>query len=405
MKKLLCESLEEFRSLQEGDEPLALAVLGAPAGGKSFTMNNIKKFVKDQRIADTIDKGTALTVDKLRTEFQGKKPLSQMVGFVRAFYYMRKKAKQDPAEYGKWFKDIVSLWEDKIAKLAPALKITVDKNHVYFDGAPAWKTLKALKNPNYSPKELIQTLDKYNDYKRVVRYFQNLKQTKAINKTFNVSYDESGDEPKKIIGGLKQLHKRGYVTDVFLIHPENVASNLVQNDYRVISGNDGGRDSSDVIVQAFLDIEKSKQLYNANAEDTQKTTSKELQDVNRDPKIADTIEKANVPDDKARGDKPIDVITEVEPMKPIEAFNYFSEELEKKGKNLKYLLMAMLKYRMLSLKNLPENAKNVLNQITKSINNKQALDILKKAATSKKYIYQWGGITPELVIKAEPYLK
>lgn len=406
MKKILCESLEEFRLLYESNEPLALAILGAPASGKSFTMNNIKKFVKDQRIADTIDKGTELTVDKLRAEFQGKKPLSQMVGFVRAFYYMRKKANQDEAEYGKWFADIISLWEDKIAKLAPALKITVDKNHVYFNDAPAWKNLKALKNPDYSPKELIEKLHYYNDYKRVVRYFQNLKQSKAISKTINVSYDESGDEPKKIVNTLKQLHKRGYVTDVFLIHPENIASNLIMNYYRVLTGGDGGRDSSEAIVGAYLDIEKNKQIYTANAEDNLETTNKELETINNNSeKVADTIEKANVPDDKARGDKPIDVFTEVATMKPVEAFNFFAKNLDKKDKNLKFILLALLKYRLYSIKNLPENAKKSLSQITKSINNKQALDILKKAAASKKFIYQSGGITPELIIKAEPYLK
>lgn len=406
MKKILCESLEEFRLLERGDEPLALAILGAPAGGKSFTMDNIKKFVKDKQISDTIDKGVALTVDKLRVEFYSKNPLSQMVGFVRAFYYIRKRTKQDQAEYGKWFSDIISLWENKLAKLAPALKITVDKNHVYFDGIPAYKNLKALKNPNYNPKELIEKLHYYNDYKRVVRYFQNLKQTKAINKTFNVSYDESGDEPKKIITGLKQLHKRGYVTDVFLIHPENVASNLIMNYYRVLTGGDGGRDSSEAIVDAYLDIEKSKQFYNINAEDNLETTNKELQTTNKkSEKISDTIKNANVPDDKSRGDKPIDVFTEVSTMKPLEAFKFFVGELDKKDKNLKFILMALLKYRLYSIKNLPENAKEVIIQITKSINNKQALDILKKAAATKKFVYQSGGITPEFIIKAEPYLK
>jgi len=404
--KILCESLEEFRLLEKSNEPLALAILGAPAGGKSFTMDNIKKFVKDQRIGDTIDSGVALTVDKLRDEFQSKNPLSQMVGFVRAFYYIRRKNKEDSVEYGKWFNDIYTLWEDKIAKLAPALKITIDKNHVYFNGIPAYKNLKALKNPNYSPKEVIEKLHYYNDYKRVIRYFQNLQQSKAIKKTYNISYDESGDEPKKIINSLKQLHKRGYVTDVFLIHPENVASNLIMNYYRVLVGGDGGRDSSEAIVSAYLDIERSKQLYSTNAEDDLKTTSKQLQTVNKNSeKIGNTIENANVPDDKSRGDKPIDVFTEVSTMKPVEAFKYFAGELDKKDKNLKFILLALLKYRMYSIKNLPENAKSILELITKSINNKQALNILKKAAASKKFVYQSGGITPELIIKAETYLK
>jgi len=401
-QNILYETLEEFlfeRGEAPGEEPLALAILGAPASGKSHTMNNIKKFVKDQRIADTLDAGVGLTIDKLRAEFQSKNPISQLVGFARAFYYMRKKVKQDSIEYGKWFSDIISLWQDKIAKLAPVLKITVDKNHVYFDGVPAWKGLKALRTPGYSPKELITQLDKYNDYKRVVRYFQNLQQTKAINKLYNVSYDESGDEPKKIISSLKHLHKKGYVTEVFLIHPENVATNLIQNYFRVVNGDDGGRDSSDAIVQTYLDIEKNKKLYNVNAEDNLETTSKELQEEN--PKIADTIEKANVPDDMSRGDKPIDVFTEVEPMKPIEAYKFFGGKLNKEQQ---LIFRALLKYGMLLIQNLPEDAKSFLNSVTKNINNKQALQILTNAANSKKYVFQYGGVTPQLVKKIETIL-
>ena len=59
----------------------------------------------------------------------------------------------------------------------------------------------------------------------------------------------------------------------------------------------------------------------------------------------------------------------------------------------------------MGIKDLPENAKSVLSQITKSINNKQALNILKKTADSGKYAFQWGGITQKLVKKAETVLK
>jgi hypothetical protein len=399
-KKILCESLDEFRKLNENDEPLALAILGAPAGGKSFQTKNIKQFVKDNRISDTLDKGVALTIDKLRSEFQSKNPLQQLVGFVRAFYYLRKRSLEDNVEYGKWFEDISALWKDKITKLAPALKITIDKYHIYFDGAPAWKNLKALRNTGYSPEKLIKELDKYSDYKRVVRYFQNIQQTKAIKKLLNISYDESGDEPKKIINTMRQLHKKGYVTDVFLIHPENVASNLIQNYYRVVTGRDEGRDSSEAIVDAYNQIEKNKDLYSTNAEDDLQTTSKDLQKEN--PKISDTVEKANVEDDPRRGDKPIDVFTEVETMKPIEAYNFFNKKLNKEQQ---IIFRALLKYCIVGIKDLPENAKSVLSQITKSINNKQALNILKKTADSGKYAFQWGGITQKLVKKAETVLK
>ena len=77
-RKILCESLKEFR-LQEAGEPLALAVLGAPAGGKSYTMQNIEKSVKDSRIIDTMKSGINLTVDILRDEFKSKEPSEQLL--------------------------------------------------------------------------------------------------------------------------------------------------------------------------------------------------------------------------------------------------------------------------------------------------------------------------------------
>lgn len=402
MKKLVYETLYEF--LLESGEPLALAVLGAPASGKSFTMNNITKSVKDARIANTISSGTNLTVDILRGEFQNKDSRTQLRAFAKAYYYMKAKAKEDPTQYSGWFKDIITLWNDKLAKLIPVLRIAADAKNLTFNGQPALNQLKTLNDLSYNADGVIQQLNSYHDYKRVVRYFQSAKQEKAIAKQYNVSYDESGDEPAKIINTLSKLHKAGYVTDVFLIHPENVASNLIMNYFRVITGGDGGRDSSDAIVQAYLDIEKSKHLYQKNAEDDLKTTSTELQKPDLDPAIQKPIEDANVPDDKSRGDKPIDVFTEVTTLKPEAAWTYFSEKLKEKHKSYPLILQAVLKYRMLSMPNLPQNARQSIEEITKSINNKQALSILKQAADSKQFVFQHGGITPELVTKAESIL-
>ena len=403
MKKLVCESLYEF-GIFEGGEPLALAVLGAPASGKSFTMSNITKSVKDARIADTISGGVNLTVDILRSEFQNKDSRTQLRAFAKAYYYMKAKAKEDASQYAGWFKDIIKLWQ-KLAQLIPALKITCDDKNLYFNGTLALNHLKTLNDLSFNADAVVQQLNSYQDYKRVVRYFQSAKQTKAIEKQFNVSYDESGDEPEKIVNTLNKLHKAGYVTDVFLIHPENVASNLIMNYFRVITGGDGGRDSSDAIVQAYLDIEKSKHLYQKNAEDDLKTTTKELQKPDLDPAIQDPIEKANVPDDQSRGDKPIDVFTEVTTMQPLEAWKYFGGKLKEKNKAYPLVLQALLKYRMYSIANLPQNAKQSLAQITRSINNKQAVSILKQAADSKQFVFQNGGITPQLVAQAQAVLK
>ena len=397
--KLLCETLEEFR-LQEAGEPLAIAVLGAPAGGKGFTMNNIKKSVKDARIADTIKSGMNLSVDTLRSELQSKNAEEQLDAFVKAFYHLKGKAIDNPTEYGKWFKDIQNIWRTKLNELMPGFKITVDDEDLKFNGKPAIECLDMLKDPKL--KSVIDKLDNYIDYKRVVRYFQHAKQDDAIDKQINVSYDESGDEPQKIIHTLKRLHDKGYVTDVFLIHPENIATNLIQNYFRVLTGGDEGRDSYEAMINAYLDIEKTKGYYEKNAEDTLETTSKELQKKKMDPKIGEPLEKANVEDDPPRGDKPIDVFTEIHPMKPITAFNTFNKQLNTEQR---LLFLAILKYRMLSIPNLPDNAKKVLNQITKGLKNNQALNILKKGAASKKYIYKYGGITPELVKKAETILK
>ena len=83
-RKLLAESLEEFRLLEQ-NEPLALAVLGAPAGGKSSSMGNIVSAVKDARIEDTVKSGVHLTVDVLRDELKSQKPREQLRGFANAF--------------------------------------------------------------------------------------------------------------------------------------------------------------------------------------------------------------------------------------------------------------------------------------------------------------------------------
>lgn len=397
-RKYVYESLEEF--LNEKDNPLALAVLGAPAGGKSYIMQNITKTVKDSRIEKTLKSGVNLTIDVLRDEFRSKDPLVQLVGFVHAFYYMKEKKKEDLKEYGKWFDDIYILWKEKLNKLIPEVKIDVTENDIKFNDIPARKNIKVLKEKKINSKKIISNLDRYKDYKRVVRYFQNAKQEKAINKQYNISYDESGDEPKKIVKGLTKLHKSGYVTDVFLLHPENVATNLIQNYFRVIKGGDGGRDSSEVIIDAYLDIEKSKHYYEKNAEDNLKTTSQELKKTN--PSIEEPLKKANVEDDKQRGDKPIDVFTEISTMKPLEAYKIFSEEL---NKDERLILKALLKYRMLSIKNLPNSAKKILYKITNDINNKQALEILVKAEKSGKYKFEYGGINSDLIKKATIVLK
>lgn len=402
-RKILAESLREFRRILEEDEPLALAILGAPASGKSNAVKNINDTIKDSRIENTVKYGETLTVDVLRDEFKSQKPIEQLRAFTNSFFYMKQKAEENPEEYTSWFNDIKKLWSEKLSVLMPSLDIKVQDDELYFQGKPAKRNMNALlRNKNINPADVLSHLDKYVDYKRVVRYFQNLKQDKAIIKQFNITYDESGDEPAKIINGMKKLHDKGYVTDVFLIHPENVATNLIQNFYRVITGGDGGRDSSSAIIQAYLDIEKNKHLYKSNAEDDLKTTNKKLKTRKVEPETLEKIKKANVPDDPSRGNKPLDIFMEVSTMKPFEALETFSKKMSNEQLEL---LIAILKYKLLEIKNLPKNAKKTLEQITQEMNNEEAIKIIRNAVESGKYKFAYGGVDEKILKSAESLLK
>jgi len=400
MRKLVKETLEDFISEKE-DSPLGLAVLGTPAGGKSFVMDKIAKKVEDSRIKKTVETGENLTIDKLREEFQSKDPVQQLKGFAKAFYFMKKRAKEDPNEFKHWYEEIHNLWKDKISKLITRFKITIEDNNLYFNGHHALKNQKFLNN-KIEAKNVIRELHNYTDYKRVVRFFQEYKQEKAIDKKIGISYDESGDEPNKMLRALSKLHKSGYVTDVFLIHPENVASNIIQNYYRVVIGGDYGRDSSRAIVQAYLDIEKNKDIYKQNSEDTMTVKSKELLKTPIPKEIQEPLKYANVPDDEERGDKPIDIFMEVQPMDPKTAYMTFGKKLKDDKRKV---WKALLRYASFYLKGLPEDAKQALLNLTNDLSNKEALKILIDAANSKKYIFKYGGVTPELVNNAKAILK
>ena len=388
MMKLILENWKRY--LLKEQEPLALAVLGAPAGGKSYTMDKISSVVSDPRITKTIASGVVLTVDKLREEFQSKSPIDQLTGFIHAFYFMKEKSKEDPENYAKWFTDIAKLWSEKFAKLMPELKVSVTNEDVLFGGAPAIKSVEKLKNIDAA--KVIQSLDTYNDYKRVVRYFQSFKQEDAIVKKLNVSYDEAGDEPQKIVNNLKILHKKGYVTDVFLIHAKNVASNLIQNYYRVTTGGDGGRDSSGAIVQAYNDIEKNKKMYSSNSEASLTVPSEKIADTSK------AVNAANTQDDPKLGDKPIDVFVQVEPMNPAKAFATFSSKLDKEQLQV---FKAYLRYAAIGLNGVPDLAKQTLLSLSKDLSNQQAFTIFVAAAKTGKYKFANGGLSEEFLKKAQ----
>ena len=399
----LTDILKEIHLLEVGpntlstSEPMGLAILGAPASGKSYTMDKIADLADDPRISSTTQSGQDLTVDKLRTEFQKKTAKDQLTGFVYAFYLFKEKAKQNPKQFAKWFEDISKMWTTTLANSLPELKITISNDKLMFNGKESINNLNML--DKLDAKATISKLDSYNDYKRVVRYFQSVKQANAIDKQLNMSYDEAGDDPGKIVANMDILHKKQYVTDVFLIHPKNVATNLIQNFYRVVIGGDGGRDSSSAIIAAFNDIEKSKNIYADNAEEVIDVTSKNLTTVSK------TLKNVTVVDDAEKGDKPIDVFVTVAPMEPDEAFTTFISKLNDEQK---IVFKALLKYSIKALQGVPANAVSVINNLTSDLKDFEALDILKKAAAGElkdNYQHAYGGVTDKLVAKATTLFK
>jgi hypothetical protein len=193
---------------------------------------------------------------------------------------------------------------------------------------------------------------------------------------------------------MDKLHDKGYVTDVFLIHPKNVASNLIQNYFRVVKGSDGGRDSSSSIIQAYNDIEKSKDVYAKNAEKVIDVSSKELD------KAAALLQKATTQDDEKMGDKPIDVFVQVQPMTPEEAYKTFVGKLDDEQQQV---FKALLKYAIKTLQNVPEEAVSAINALVGDMNDSAALDVLKKAGSGElkgNYQHQHGGVDKKMIDKA-----
>lgn len=392
-EELLVEWKQNF--INEENEPTAIAVLGAPASGKSFNMKKLKTVVDDiKSFKTTLSSGVVVTVDKIRAEVQAMDPVEQLKGFVHAFYYLKDISKKEPNEFGKWFSDIKTLWQDKLNSLITDISISVNDEEILFDNISAIDSIDRLKD--IDAKSVIAQLHPYHDYKRITRYFQNKKVVDAAANSVGIAYDESGDEPQKIINQLDKLHDKNYITDAFLIHPENVATNLIMNFYRVLTGGDGGRDSSSAIIDAYNQIEQNRDVYSDNAEESYEI------DAHNFNKIIPALKHANIEDDKERGDKPIDVFVRVKTMAPLTAYNEFSSMI--KNEKDKVVFNALLKYAYLFFDNMPDDAKSELSSITNSMSKSEALDILKAAEVGGEYKFAVGGINQELIKNAETVL-
>ena len=397
---------EFFLILENEDEPLGLAVLGAPGGGKGYAKKLITKITELVQISRASDPGIGmdLTVDILRGKILDLPATDQIELFFMAFYSIKELAEEDKAEFNKWFDDIKEVWKDKINSLTD-LKIEVIDDDLIINGKKDDEALKEIKDlSEQDVKQIISKLDNYNDYKRIVRVYQQIKQKEAMGTKKDVIYDESGDEPEKIIKTMKNLHDKDYVTDVILVHHDEVSNNIMQNAYRMIVGADGGRDSCQAIVDSYRKIDNNLDKYKNKAEVSVTTTIKDLeQGAGEAPK---ELAAATSTDNKDRGDKPIDVFVRVKGYKPKEVYDRIVKELDDEQINV---FKAILKYQISADHfNIPDDIKKSLSTLIGDISNKEALNILIEANSGKlknTYIYKFGGVTDKMLSDARKNLE
>jgi hypothetical protein len=393
--------IKMFEDFDEVSEPIGLAILGAPAGGKSYAkklITHISKLVKLARATDP-EIGTDLTVDILRGKILQLPPEDQLDLFYMAFYTMKELAAEN-TEYEGWFQDIKKTWLNKIAPKAKS-DIKIENGELIINGKIGEEALDQLKT--LDAKEIIGSLDNYSDYKRIVRAYQQIKQKEATGSKKDVVYDESGDEPEKIIGNMKNLKKDDYVTDVIMIHHDEVTNNLLQNASRMINGGDGGRDSSASIIDAYNKIDQNLPKYSKNAEVAITTNKDELQ--KGEGPAPDALSSATRKDDSERGNKPIDVFVRVKGDKPNVVYDRTIKDMDEEKKNV---LKALLKYQIQTPKiNVPEVAKKTILGLIGEISNSEALNILTNANAGKlknKYVFEFGGINDNLIEDAKKIL-
>lgn len=350
------------------DNHLAVAVLGAPASGKSYMVNLIKNLANKEnskKMATVMDPdnktNTVLTVDKLRSELQNMSLNEQLYGFYQAYGYIRQLAVKDPENYDKWVAQIRKTWE-KIDDESDEITTGVGPNGtLIFNNSSNSEEVKKLID-QIDPTELkkiLSGLDQYEDYKRVVRWFQNIKQTQAKQNKNNIVYDEAGDEPDKIIERMKNLRddQDPYITLIFLIHSKSPVTNLIQNAFRMVSGGDDGRDSSGAIIQAWNDIQSGIGKYYESAESVI-TVSGEKEIV----QSFNTMARINTDDNDTNPNKYVDLLAIVRTQTPEQAYELFSSKLSSDPLALAFF-NAILLFNSRYTKGLNSESKQILSKL------------------------------------------
>lgn len=357
------------------ENPVALAILGAPASGKSFMVKLLQKLAKSNSLAkldNVLSQGVDLTVDKLRSEFQSKNHREQLKGFLSAFVWLREQNRVEPEVYGKWFNDIKKTWV-KIDSVSDSINTSVSANgKLVVNGMESAEKIygELDKLPQNEVDKMVKFLDSYGDYKRVVRWLQNQKQQDARSMQKDLIFDEAGDEPQKIISKFRQLRKFGYgtsqtksidnpyITSIFLIHGKSPVTNLIQNAGRMVVGTDGGRDSSGSIVQAWNDIQKGMSIYESSSENSVEISSNESDII----KLFEQLKSTNTEDNVS--EKTIDMFVKITPQQPKDAYDRTIKSVKDKYKSpmAEKLFNAILLYHSMTLE-LDQNAKRIVREL------------------------------------------
>jgi hypothetical protein len=340
-----------------------------------------------------LSKGTDLTVDKLRAAFQSEDPRTQLKGFYYTCAWLRSLKEKEPNVYSKWYEDIKKTWK-KMDDASDKLDTSVDGNdNLTINGKSDPESIVAILDQieDSEIQKIFQTLDKYGDYKRAVRWVQDVKQREGRQHGDDLIFDEAGDEPEKIVSKFKQLREgeKPYLTCIFMIHGESPATNLIQNAGRMVSGNDGGRDSSNAIVQAWNDVQSGLEKYKSASEQFAEVNNVDA-DINR---VFTQLKSINTEDNVTQEGKYIDYFVTIKTQPPENAFARTFENIEKtKGKIGKLLFCAILLYHSTKLKVTGETKDIIRNLVPGQINMENIRSIFKRAVEIGKFDFPYNNL-------------
>jgi len=363
---LILEQSSEDGKIEAGsryDSPLGIAILGAPASGKSYLTKKIATSLKDPRIARAQQAGKKYEIDYMRNQFRSLDKRKQLIMIFDAYFFFREAMTVEPEIYLEYLKesvnDIVKYVAPhlakhgiKVTKLITNMTLQLDQRHLDVSNKPIKDAINKLSQEQV--EDIYSKLDAYHAFRIPTRFYQYISIGRNLQQKKDIVFDETGKEFKRQISVMRDLHKKLYVTDVILFHAKNVVVNLILSAKRVATGDDGeGRDAGSSIVDSYREINRGLANYIENSERVVKLNKKDL---DTSSELSDELNAANVEDDEERGDKPIDVLSIVDLGTPKEVYE---ETLRSIDSSRKDIFKAFLKSYAYTLKLAPTVKKTI----------------------------------------------